>query len=121
MLPMTLRLSMLLSASLWLVSIGHAQTSVPAPRPAPLVSPEIHADRSVTFRFKAPDATKVEVWGDWAPPTPSPIKDDNGVWTTTVGPLAPDIYGYSFRVDGRSLLDPQNTGLNRHVRLTPAF
>ncbi len=92
------------------ITEAHAQTPpIAAPLPAPLVSPEIHADRSVTFRFKAPDAAKVEVWGDWAPPTPPPVKDENGVWTTTVGPLAPDIYGYSFRVDGRSQLDPQNT------------
>ncbi len=78
------------------------------PRPVPIMSPEVHADNTVTFRLKAPETDKVEVWGDWTPPAPPPVRDENGVWTTTVGPLAPDIYGYSFRVNGRSLLDPNN-------------
>jgi hypothetical protein len=30
-----------------------------------LVSPEIHADRSVTFRVRAPQATAVTLTGDW--------------------------------------------------------
>ena len=36
-------------------------------------------------------------------------KGANGVWTVTVGPLAPDIYTYAFNVDGVAALDPQNT------------
>ena len=85
-----------------------AATTAATPRPTPLVSPEIHADNTVTFRLKAPDANKVALWGDLSG-NAELDKDENGVWTTTIGPLAPDIYGYSFRVDGRSLLDPQNT------------
>ena len=40
---------------------------------------------------------------------PHPMtKGDNGVWTVTIGPLAPDIYTYSFNVDGVVALDPRN-------------
>ncbi len=35
-------------------------------------------------------------------------RGDNGVWSVTVGPLAPDIYTYAFNVDGVTALDPLN-------------
>ena len=35
-------------------------------------------------------------------------KGADGVWTTTIGPLAPDIYTYSFNADGVVALDPRN-------------
>jgi enterochelin esterase family protein len=72
----------------------------------PLVSPEVHADRTVTFRLKAPTATGVvvrcegEIW---------PMqKDDQGIWSVTSEPLEPDIYSYSFLVDGLRINDPAN-------------
>jgi len=34
---------------------------------APVVSPEIHPDNTVTFRLKAPKADKVQVTGDFLP------------------------------------------------------
>ena len=34
---------------------------------APVVSPEIHDDNTVTFRLKAPKAVKVQVTGDFLP------------------------------------------------------
>ena len=34
-------------------------------------------------------------------------KDDQGVWSITVGPLVPDFYAYSFTVDGVRTLDPR--------------
>lgn len=34
---------------------------------APVVSPEIHEDNTVTFRLKAPEASRVEVTGDFLP------------------------------------------------------
>ena len=83
-------------------------TPTPTPRPAPLVSPEIHANNTVTFRLKAPDAHKVTMWGDWNS-NAELNKDENGVWSATIGPLSPDIYGYSFNVDGVKTLDPRNT------------
>ena len=38
---------------------------------APVVSPEIHDDNTVTFRLKAPKAVKVQLTGDFLPRTPS--------------------------------------------------
>ena len=35
-------------------------------------------------------------------------KGENGIWSATVGPLPPDIYGYSFVADGVPLIDPSN-------------
>ena len=85
-----------------------APTTVAAPRPTPIVSPEIHADNTVTFRLQAPDARKVTMWGDWNSRADL-TQDETGVWSATIGPLAPDIYGYSFNVDGVTTLDPANT------------
>jgi enterochelin esterase family protein len=35
-------------------------------------------------------------------------RDSSGVWSLTTGPLAPDIYGYAFRIDGVTHPDPSN-------------
>lgn len=74
---------------------------------APLRSPEVHPDRSVTFRFKAPNAKEVAVGIEGGPRRPMQ-KGEDGIWTLTTEPLAPDMYGYSFVADGVSLLDPGN-------------
>ncbi|MDF2441176.1 MAG: hypothetical protein JWN98_2160 [Abditibacteriota bacterium] len=78
-------------------------------RPVPLISPEVHADRTVTFRLRAPDAKSVTVSGEWDGKRYEMPKDQNGVWSTTTGPIAPDLYGYSFTVDGVTMIDPANT------------
>src|SRR6266852_3076833 len=54
-----------------------------AQRPAPLISPEVHPDRRVTFRLKAPRASEVTLTGDWlgAAPQPKLTKGDDGVWS----------------------------------------
>jgi enterochelin esterase family protein len=76
---------------------------------AALVSPELAPNGMVTFRFQAPNAKGVSVSGTWGgtpvPMTPGP----DGVWTAAVGPLAPEIYCYSFDADGITALDPRNT------------
>ena len=38
-----------------------------APAPDTLVSPEVLADRRVTFRVRAPKASEVTFFGDWMP------------------------------------------------------
>ena len=78
-------------------------------RPAPLKSPEIHPDHTVTFRLNAPKAQEVTLNGSWDNGTNLPMtKDGNGVWSTTIGPLAPQLWGYWFLVDGVKALDPSN-------------
>jgi enterochelin esterase family protein len=74
----------------------------------PLIeSPDVARDHRVTFRLEAPQADKVELRGIQRTLVKL-TKDTNGVWSVTVGPLAPGIYGYSFIVDGEAMLDPEN-------------
>lgn len=72
-----------------------------------MVSPEVHPDRSVTFRFRDPGAAKVELDLEGRDPV-AMTKDDAGVWTCTTEPLRPDLYGYAFSADGEVRLDPLN-------------
>ena len=75
-----------------------------------VVSPEIGADGRVTFRLRAPEATAVGVAGIGASPLPM-TKDAQGIWSaTTPGALKPDIYSYTFSVDGAQVPDPSNPG-----------
>ena len=84
-----------------------------APR---VVSPEVHADKKVTFRINAPKATEVAVRGDWMTgPAEKLAKDEKGVWSVTIGPLAPDFYSYAFTVDGVRTLDPANPTIKQGV------
>jgi enterochelin esterase-like enzyme len=85
------------------------------PFSAPLNSPDVRDDRTVTFRLKAPEARHVALVGpaillalDAERPVPFQ-KGDDGVWSLTVGPLRPDLYVYHFDVDGMRIADPGNT------------
>jgi enterochelin esterase-like enzyme len=89
------------------VLLTAATLAASAQAPAPVVSPEIHNDKSVTFRFHAPNAREVFLAREGAERTPL-RQDATGIWTITTGPLEPDIYAYSFLADGVSLLDPSN-------------
>ena len=82
-----------------------------ANRPAApkLLSPEIHADRTVTFRFFAPKSQEVTLNGSWDGGTDIKMKkDEAGVWSVTIGPMAPQLWGYWFLADGVKALDPNN-------------
>jgi enterochelin esterase family protein len=74
-----------------------------------VVSPEVGANGTITFRYLAPNATKVTVGGEIGGLTPTMTKGDDGVWSGTIGPLPPDIYAYAFNVDGVTALDPRDT------------
>ena len=81
--------------------------SATAQGPPVLVSPEVHADRTIVFRFWAPTAKEVRLSGDWMTGSPVALtKDAQGVWTATQGSLEPNIYQYSFLVDGVRADDP---------------
>ncbi|MCH7403277.1 esterase [Belliella kenyensis] len=97
-------------------------------RAGQLTSPEIEGD-VVTFRFYAPNAEKVEITGDFLPTekVESPMgkvdspgkseltKKENGVWEFKSGKLQPELYSYSFLVDGLPATDPNNPFLIRDV------
>jgi enterochelin esterase family protein len=82
-------------------------------------SPEVHPDRTVTFRLFAPDAHEVLLVG--APiiaVTKGPkafTKDDKGRWSVTIGPLPPGYYNYGFAVDG-GIRSPDPSNPNVEVR-----
>ncbi len=94
-----------------------------APRPATpndtLKSPEVLSDNRVAFRIYAPKAAEVTIGGDWISQgrgTGGKLeKDDNGVWSIAVGPLAPDFYSYSFTVDGVRTIDPKNPMIKQGI------
>jgi enterochelin esterase family protein len=79
----------------------------------PIVSPEVHADRTVTFRLLAPNAKDVQVGGEFSAKPLAMTKDEKGVWSITTEPLEPNTYGYNFIMDGLTMPDPNNT----HVRV----
>ena len=82
--------------------------------PAPIVSPEVAADRRVTFRLRAPNAQEVALTG--LGQRQPMVKDERGVWSVTTGPLDPDIYTYAFSVDGATFNDPSNSTLKTSYR-----
>lgn len=73
----------------------------------PVDSPIVKPDHRVVFNLEAPLAQKVMLRGVQRQLVPL-VKNEKGLWTVTVGPLAPGIYGYSFMVDGEAMLDPSN-------------
>jgi len=77
----------------------------------PLQSPQINPDHTVTFRLRAPSAKDAKVAGEWPNGTKEMLKDDLGVWSVTIGPLAPEIYGYGFLLDSVRISDPSNPRL----------
>ena len=82
---------------------------------ASVISPEVLDDHTITFRLKAPEAKQVMLTGGpillaLAKKDPIPFRKDNdSLWTLTVGPVKPDIYVYKFIIDGVSVPDPNNT------------
>ncbi len=104
-------------------------------------SPVINEDGTVTFRYQAPKAVKVTVSGDFLPsqkmvykmgdqeitydaPGVGELKEGmNGVWEyTTDFKVNPDMYTYTFNVDGNTVIDNNNIWVNRDIAsLTSAF
>ena len=87
----------------------------PRRQPTPndtLKSPEVLSDNRVVFRIYAPKASEVTLSGDWISQGRGSggklERDDQGVWSITIGPLVPDFYSYNFTVDGVRTVDPKN-------------
>lgn len=73
-----------------------------------LESPVVHEDSRVTFSVNAPNAQEVTLrFG--AEMKAYPMEQDTaGVWSVTIGPIQPEMYTYSFFIDGAKVLDPSN-------------
>lgn len=82
-----------------------------------LIAPEIHENKTITFRIKAPKAVKVQVLGDFlSKGVADLVENKEGVWEyTTLEPLAPELYSYAFVVDGLKVNDPNNVYMIRDV------
>src|SRR5512146_571898 len=72
-----------------------------------IISPDVQPGGRVTFRLRAPNAKEVQLHCEGVSAT-TMTKDDSGVWSLTTQPLEPDIYAYSFSVDGLHVIDPGN-------------
>jgi enterochelin esterase family protein len=84
--------------------------------PARIISPEILPDNKVTFRIYSKDAAKVTVSGEWqsgSGTNEALVKNDTGLFSLTVGPLKPELYGYTFTIDGVRSVDPNNVQVRR--------
>src|SRR5246500_1672833 len=103
-------LSLTLILGLAFGSAASAQTA-----PAPVVSPEVHSDNRVTFRFRAPNVKEVALSLEGTPKDATMQKDKQGVWSVTTEPLTPDFYGYAFVADGVHLIDPSNSLLKPNL------
>ena len=104
------------------------QTPAPAPTaPAPagrsgqpaapvFMSPEVSADKRITFRVYAPDATTVALRASDIPaPARTNIeftKGANGVWEMTTGAVEPGAYRYVYVINGVGVIDPRNTAIS---------
>lgn len=78
------------------------------PRGPYITSPQVNPDKTIVFRYLAPRAKEVKLSGQFLKEPVVMQKDSLGIWTITVGPVKPDIYPYSFNVDGITLMDPAN-------------
>ncbi len=98
---------------------------------AAMHSPVINADGTVTFNLYAPKAVKVEVTGDFLAKTQKDVpgfgtveepgvaaltEGKDGVWSYTTGKLPPELYSYTFNIDGMTgMNDPANIYMNRDI------
>ena len=123
---MNRRISVWIVALVWCISAMAQQALFGGNE---IVSPEINQDGTVTFRLFAPNASQVQVTGDFLPnikvqspfgeieqPQIVDLKQVDGVWTyTTPTALTPELYSYKFKVDGLDYLDPSNVYMCRDI------
>lgn len=87
-----------------------------AQRPPAISSPNVHADNSITFKYFSRTAREVKLSGEFLKEPIALTKDTSGIWSVTVPPVIPDIYPYSFTVDGVGVADPNNTHIFANER-----
>jgi enterochelin esterase-like enzyme len=105
---------------LWIVAgvlvLPLAASVARAQQGMPVVSPEVSTDHHIIFRILAPQAKSVSLRGGDIQGLPHEgptfTKEDNGVWSATVGPVDPGAYRYTFMVDGVATMDPRNPAVS---------
>jgi enterochelin esterase family protein len=106
-----------------ILAAGACIAQTPAPSiSGQLVSPEVRGGM-VTFRIFAPKAAQVTLTGDWMKlGTRLPMnRDEQGVWSLTAGPLEPQVYLYTFNVDGMNIADPVNPRIKLRARTSASL
>ena len=86
------------------------------PQAPAVVSPQVNAERQVTFRILAPNAQKVELRSPGDIPgiggrggTPLQfVKNADGIWEATTSAIPAGAYRYVFVVDGVTVADSRN-------------
>ncbi len=112
----TLSVTIVVVLAAWILcAIVEAQQSDRTPRfgrrGPQVTSPEVSADRKITFRILAPKAQAVRLSGSDIPGNGQGAemnKNEEGVWEVTLGPVEPGAYRYNFNMDGVSVIDPRN-------------
>ena len=79
--------------------------------PRPIISPEYTPD-GIIFRFKAPEAKKVELLCEMIPESIVMERDSDGVWSTELKDYIFETFKYCFIVDGTAVADPSNMYLS---------
>ena len=109
-----LLLSIALCSSLFAQEAATTSVGTVTSGAAKVRSPELLPDGRVTFRLLAPKANAVMVEGNWKSGRDIAMtKDEAGLWTVTTSPLQPELWAYTFSVDGVRTLDPNNFNVSR--------
>jgi len=118
------RFRMLSSLILVLFLVSNSSFAQEIGRTERIVSPDFTADNAIYFRIKAPQAKSVQLSGNWMQMVSNGdqgmtrkltdlTQGEDGVWSVKVEGLEPELYGYTFLVDGVSTLDPSNFKIAR--------
>ena len=87
---------------------------------AQIVSPQVDGDQ-VTFRMRAPKATEVAVVGIEGQSRKLLKKNERGIWELKLDGLKPELYSYSFEVDGTRVTDPSNRNVKKWLSCNSMF
>ena len=113
------QLAAVMATTIVVTGMAFAQAPAPGGRggapPPQVTSPEVTADRRIIFRVYAPQSDAVRLTASDIPDigqASALTKGANGVWETTIGPVAPGAYRYNFNVDGVATIDPRNARIS---------
>ena len=85
------------------------------PQAPQVTSPDVSAERRISFRIYAPQAREIRLAASDIPglgQNTRLTKADNGVWELTTPPLVAGAYRYNFNVDGVATIDPRNPSIS---------
>lgn len=115
-------LALLAVTSAALPAAGAQDSSYAAPADSDVrgaTSPSVHADGSVTFTLRAPEARSVQLAGGDGLHGPYALsRDAAGIWGVTTRPVVPGFHYYWFVLDGVAVNDPGSKtyfGYNRET------